>query len=306
MIERVKSLEDSLSGQQQLKDSMTQLEQLVNNRDQDNGTLSDNLASTQADDNKGALGQTLEGVSNNDLKAAAMLIAFSQLRDSLNRQAPFENDLSLLQKLAGQDDTKLQVALERLAPHADNGVLTTSGLSQEFKGLAGDIVFSSLNGEEISFSEKAKARIHNMLKVEKDGELVTGTDTQAAVNEAQKMLDQGNIEGAIAELQRLDGEAAETALPFMEKAQASLMAQQAKKILGDNIISQITSKLPASPSNDMTHTLKTSQGESLNIESVKEALEDTIPTNSTVLTDKESGLSILPRQSGFKGFSDGE
>ena len=31
------------------------------------------------------LGETLEGVSGNDMKAAALLIAFSQLRDSLNQ-----------------------------------------------------------------------------------------------------------------------------------------------------------------------------------------------------------------------------
>ena len=44
---------------------------------------------------EGILGETLEGVSGNDLKAAAMLIAFSQLRDSLNREDNFEDDLVL-------------------------------------------------------------------------------------------------------------------------------------------------------------------------------------------------------------------
>lgn len=321
MINRVEKLENSLSGQQQLKDSMSQLQEIVQNLDVQNSTLKKDLETAQTEKEDGALGQTLEGVSNNDLKAAAMLIAFSQLRDSLNREAPFEGDLALLQKLAGKDNEELQGALERLAPHADSGVLTTGGLSQELKGLTGDIVFSSLKGEDVSLKEKAKARIHNMLQVEKDGEPLTGTATQVTVNKAQTMLDNGDIAGAIAELQGLDGQAAQTAQPFLQQAQASLVAEQAKKLLGDNILSQITSQLPsglgsalpggAIPSNiteAIPSVLPTDATGNVNINSVKEALEDTVPlpAESNVVTDKESGLSVLPRQSGFKGFSSGQ
>ena len=321
MIDRVEKLENSLSGQQQLKDSMSQLQEIVKNLDTQNSTLKKDLETAQAEKEDGALGQTLEGVSNSDLKAAAMLIAFSQLRDSLNREAPFEGDLVLLQKLAGKDNEELQGALERLAPHADSGVLTTAGLSQELKGLTGDIVFSSLKGEDVSLKEKAKARIHNMLQVEKDGEPLTGTATQVTVSKAQAMLDNGDIQGAIAELQTLDGQAAQTAQPFLQQAQASLVAEQAKKLLGDNILSQITSQLPsdlgsalpsgAIPSNiteAIPSVLPTDATGNVNINSVKEALEDTVPlpAESNVVTDKESGLSVLPRQSGFKGFSSGQ
>ena len=321
MIDRVEKLENSLSGQQQLKDSMSQLQEIVKNLDTQNSTLKKDLETAQAEKEDGALGQTLEGVSNSDLKAAAMLIAFSQLRDSLNREAPFEGDLVLLQKLAGKDNEELQGALERLAPHADSGVLTTAGLSHELKGLTGDIVFSSLKGEDVSLKEKAKARIHNMLQVEKDGEPLTGTATQVTVSKAQAMLDNGDIQGAIAELQTLDGQAAQTAQPFLQQAQASLVAEQAKKLLGDNILSQITSQLPsdlgsalpsgAIPSNiteAIPSVLPTDATGNVNINSVKEALEDTVPlpAESNVVTDKESGLSVLPRQSGFKGFSSGQ
>lgn len=71
--------------------------------------------------------------------------------------------------------------------------------------MAGDIVVASLKGEDVSIQEKAQARLNEIMQVEKDGELVTGTDTQATVARAQKMLDEGNIEGAIAELQGLEG-----------------------------------------------------------------------------------------------------
>ncbi|HPF78126.1 MAG TPA: mitofilin family membrane protein, partial [Alphaproteobacteria bacterium] len=242
LIARIKSLEESVPGQEQLKSSVDELRAMVENQDTQS-SLNQNLADAQNDED-GALSQTLEGVSGNDLKAAAMLIAFSQLRDSLNRQEPFENDLALLEKLAGDDNPELKAALDRLAPHANGGVLTAEGLSGEFKGLAGDIVVSSLKGEDVSLKEKATARLSNIFQVEKEGELVAGTDTQVTVSKAQKMLDEGNIKGAIAELQTLDGEAAQTAQPFIQQAQVSLLAEKVQEMLGQDILSKISGQLP--------------------------------------------------------------
>lgn len=235
---RIRNLEQSLAGQDQLKTAISELNTIVDSLDGKVSTLDQKLVAAQ-ENSDGALGQTLEGVSGDDLKAAAMLIAFSQLRDSLNRQAPFEEDLALLQKMAGEDNTELRDALDRLAPKAQEGVLSPTGLSDEFKALAGEIVVSSLKGEDISIREKAAARFSEIFKVEKDGELVTGTDTQATVAKAQALLDQGNIQGAIAELQTLDGNAAQTAQPFIQQAEATLLAQKVQTLLHENILSKI-------------------------------------------------------------------
>lgn len=327
LISRIKSLEASVGGQAQLTQSVNELRAMVEGNSENSMSLSEDLENAQTQE-EGALGQTLEGVSGNDLKAAAMLITFSKLRDSLNRQEPFEEDLALLEKLAGEDNPELQSAIDRLAPHADGGVLSAAGLSQEFKGFAGDIVVSSLKGEDVSFSEKAKARIGNVLRIEKEGELVSGTQTQATVERAQALLDAGNIQGAIAQLQTLDGQAAQTAQPFIQQAQISLLAEKAQQLLGENILSKINQQIPVqgilknmgmeesfnalSGASPETTTPDAAQNNSIipqfDMNSVKQTLENAIPLGAPqeVIRDEESGLTILPSQPGFKGFSGGE
>lgn len=320
LIGRLRALEASVQGQELLKNSVNELRDMVERNTATEKDLSENLAEVQSEE-QGALGQTLEGVSGNDLKAAAMLIAFSQLRDSLNREEPFENDLKLLEKLAGEDNPELLSALERLAPHADGGVLTAKGLSNEFKGLAGDVVASSLKGEEISLGEKAKARIGSLLQVEKDGELVNGTDTQVKVAKAQKLLDAGNIQGAITELQSLDGSAAQTAQPFIEQAQISLLAERVQEMLGENILSKISGQMPSMGGlKEMGMKAMEMQNNDeaaidpapvtsnfLDMDEVKKTLEDAMPKGEAeVIKDEASGITILPKSPSFKGFSAGD
>jgi hypothetical protein len=326
VVERIRALENSIPGQEQLKDSVLELQTMMDSMGGEQNALDNNLVAAQNDEG-GALSETLQGVSGSDLKAAAMLIAFSQLRDSLNREAPFENDLVLLERLVDEDNVELKGAIDRLAPHADGGVLTASGLSTEFKGLTGDVLEASLKGENISFKEKAKARFTNLLKVEKDGELVGGTEAQVSVSKAQKLLDEGNIQAAIAELQTLDGEAAQTVQPFIERAEISLLAERVQQMLGENILSRIGQQIPGmemlqqnDEGNAVQDDANTERGFSdfipeiegisnLNMDEVKKNLEETLPTmgGQKVIRDEDSGITILPNQSGgFKGFSGGQ
>lgn len=324
LIDRIQNLEESFTGQEQLNASMEELKSMMITREQIGGTINDGLASAQ--EKSGALGETLEGVSGTDLKAAAMLIAFTQMRNAFYRQEPFENDLAVLQRLAGEENAELQEAIAKLAPHANGGVLSSEGLSREFKGLAGDIVVSSLQGEDVSLKEKAQARLHSLLQVEKEGASVTGTQTQAAVARAQKMLDEGNIEGAVAELQGLDGAAAVTAQPFIEQAKASLIAGNLEQLLGDSILSKLSDQLPLeglvngsgfgniqkSIKQMMPHNISgNSEGniqENIqgNIPDIGKVLEDVPLVPNNVITDEKSGVTILPKQQGFKGFSSGK
>ncbi|MCB1529502.1 MAG: hypothetical protein H6853_00610 [Rhodospirillales bacterium] len=301
MIERIRKLEQTVSGQEALGAAMSELGEIVSGMGGRVGTLEEKLVQAQGED--GALGKTMEGVSADELKAAAMLIAFSKLRDSLNREAPFEEDLVILQKLAGEDNQELQASLTQLAPYANGGVLTPEGLSNEFKSLAGDIVISSLKGEDVSVMDKAKARFVNVFKVEKGGEIVGGTSSQKAVARAQALLDQGDVEGAIAQLQTLDGEASETAQPFIEQAQTTLLSGQVQDMLQNMILSslgKVSGKgAPALPS-----------AEGLDLNNIKGTLKEVVPEGlhqeQGVIKDEESGVTVLPRQKGFKGFSAGQ
>lgn len=186
-----------------------------------------------------ALGQALEGVSPKELKAAAMLIGLNQFRDSLGRNEPFADDLAMMQRLSGSDDPELNAAIAKLAPYAEKGVLSSSGLSSELKGLTGDILVASVNGEDVSIQDKAMARFQKYISIEKDGQPVMGSTAQARVAKAQALLDAGDVNGAMAELQTLQGPARQTAQPVIDQGMITLMAQNVQQMLSKNIVTQI-------------------------------------------------------------------
>ncbi len=294
LIARIRGLEETVTGQTQLEHSADQLRSIVKDEDND---IDENLADVQ-DQDEGALGETLVGVSGQDLKAAAILIAFSQFRTSLEREAPFEEDLALLQNLIGDDNPVLQKKLSRLSRHADGGVLTPAGLSSELKKMTGDIVVSSLIGEDVSIKEKAKARFGDIVRIEKDGEMVSGTQTQATVAKAQEYIDEGKIEDSITTLESLDGEAAMAAQPFIDQAQTTLLAEQIKTMLNEVILSKVDGSVDS---------LQNVEVPDVDIDQMKQNIQKVVPFlgNGEIVKDEESGVTILPKKSGgFRGFSD--
>lgn len=183
---------------------------------------------------------TFKDIAPEDMRAAVMLMGMAQLRSSLSRNNDsFDQDLKILKMTAAKDDPVLQAAIERLAPKAKSGILTPDGLSKQLRGLTGDIVAASLTGEDVSVEDKALARLGQMIKVEKGGKQISGTDTQQRIADAQKMLDAGDVEGAVSVLNGLQGPAAEKAKPFLDEAQATMMGGQLQQLLGQNILGSL-------------------------------------------------------------------
>ena len=229
MIARVQSLQQSPEGSKILDSIVGTLAASPEGSD-----IGQNLEALRASDPNVA--QVTEGVAPEDMKAAAMLIGLSQLRHSLSRSNDsFDNDLVLLKKTVPADNPELLAAIDRLAPQAKYGVLTPQGLSQEFRGITGEIVSASLSGQDVSLQEKAKARMANVCKVEKNGERISGTETQIAIAAAQKQLDTGNVQGAVDILNTLKGPERQQTQPFLDKAQATLMAGNLQTTISQNV-----------------------------------------------------------------------
>ncbi|MFN3826016.1 MAG: uroporphyrinogen-III synthase [Micavibrio sp.] len=237
VLQKIAEMQQSVQGQELLSTSTSQLGDLLKNLGGDMSQLGPQLENAQTQNNE--LGQTLEGVSQTDLKAAAMLLALTQFRSSLKRNASFEEDLALMRSMVGEEDTELLAALDRLSPQASKGVLTSQGLSDQLKGLTGDIVVSSIKGEDVSVKEKATARLNEVFQIQKDGELVTGTDTQAIIARAQKLLDEGQVDQAVTELQSLQGPARETAQPLIDEALMTSLADQVSVMLTNKVAAEI-------------------------------------------------------------------
>lgn len=240
---RIAALQQGAQGQEQLAAAVDGLRGLVGGLE---GRMDGfDAALQQAREESGALAAALEDVPRENLKAAAMLMALTQIRGALNRGAPFAEDLALLRQMAGADDPELLASIEKLAPQAESGVLTPQGLSAQLRGLAGDIAAAALKGEDVSVREKAMARLNGMLEVRKDGQLLTGTPVQARVARAQSLLDSGDVEAAIAELQGIENpDARAAALPVVDGANAALLARRVENALTALVAARIGGGVP--------------------------------------------------------------
>ncbi|PCI98588.1 MAG: hypothetical protein COB14_07670 [Alphaproteobacteria bacterium] len=239
-----KGMDESETGRDYLDDSVLELSDLMGllkGRDDSYVNEAIDMARSQS----AALNQTLGNVPKNELRAAAMLLALTQVRSALNRSdEAFDDDLGLLMGMVGDGNDELSTSLEKLAPHSKSGILSIRGLQKEFRTVAGDVVVASLRGEDVSFSEQATARLNTILKIEKDGELVTGTQTQVNVDKASKMLALGNIDAAINFLNRqLNAKELAPLRPWIKKAKIASMARKAKNAIEDAIDMNIGSGL---------------------------------------------------------------
>ena len=149
LLSRFESMEETTSGREMLDNSVNELTKLLSGANTTDESKINQLVEVARSSNE-SLGQTLENVPHQELKAASMLLAMTQIRGAFNRgDTSFDSDLKLLLNMVDEDNVELRAALEKLAPDAKSGVLTTNGISNEFRSLAGDVVAASLAGEEV-------------------------------------------------------------------------------------------------------------------------------------------------------------
>ena len=179
-----------------------------------------------------------DGMSTQELGAAALLLTLNELRGNMHSERAFEQDLAIVQKFAGNDPA-MQQALQNLAPYAKSGVLSKETLQKEFRGIAADIVMAKLRGEDASVRDRVLERLGKYAKVRKVDD-IEGNTVDATVARAEKMLDEGNIRGAIAELQTLEGAPAEVAQPWMNQAAGNIVADDATTMMMQQLMQQMS------------------------------------------------------------------
>lgn len=261
--ERIASLNGSGAGKAVLDESMLDLQGTVLGMSNRVENLEVALEGAKQDND--ALSDMLQGITGKELKAAAMLMAVSQLRQSLMQDGGFEQDLATVRALAG-DDPETLAALEKITPYAREGIVSRDALKSEFRGLAGDIVSAKLKGEDVSFQDKLFARMDNFVQVRKTG-MVEGEDTKAVVARAETLMNQGDIRAAITELEKLDGAPRETAQPFIDDAQARMLAETLSGQLTSNVIGKLPT-LNAGGASSIMETVKGLSGDTISPDSV--------------------------------------
>ena len=288
ILSRFSEMNDTEEGQSKLDRATGQLYGIVDGLNGRMDLLDQALISAR--ENSTALGETFDGVADEDLKAGALLLGLSQFRSALNRgETPFEEDLELIYSMIGEENTELRQSLDRLAPQAANGVLTPTGLASEFRGLAGDIAVNSLKGEDASVTDQAKARLSKVLQIKKDGEPLLTDETQVKVDQVQGQLDSGDLRGAMSTLSTFEGGAAESVGPFVEQLRSTIAAQEVKQAI-----------------NSMLRSTKNefSRVKPLNLKNLQRPTMRQQLTPNQVVTDKDSGVTILPQNRLKNNFKD--
>jgi uroporphyrinogen-III synthase/uncharacterized protein YoxC len=288
---RMQQLQASSDGQKLLRgitDTLNQTLAAVPSLENDAAIQKQLATATKSDP---ATAEALKGLTGNDLKAATSLLALTQMRSALLRDhASFDKDLKTMRDLVARDNPQLQASIDRLAPKAKEGVLTPMGLTREFRAMTGDVVAASLAGDDVSITEKAQARLHDIMKIERAGEPLTGTDTQKAIDMAQKKLDQHDVPGAIAVLQSLDGPAAEKAAPWVEKAETTLLAQQVQ----DSLTKTVSAQISLQPLMQQYGNL---QAAGINIQALTQGVVQSLSNaplpGGTYVHDPESGFRMM-------------
>jgi uroporphyrinogen-III synthase/DNA-binding transcriptional MerR regulator len=184
-----------------------------------------------------ALQHVMGGVAPKDLGAAAMLLTMNELRGNIGGGQSFESDLKIIEKYA-QDDPEMQAALKRVAPYARSGVLSRQHLQKEFRNIAADIVMAKLQGEDASVRERVLLRLSKYAKMRKIDD-IEGAGVDAAVARAELLIDQGDIKGAIRELQSLEGAPADAAASWMQQAEGHVAADDSSQLLLQTVLGML-------------------------------------------------------------------
>lgn len=227
LVGRFDGMRTSLNGQEILDYSSGALQGLFVGEESaaDSANVNETLDQARKDDP--VLARTFSNVPKDELKAAAMLFALTQVRSSFNRgDDSFEGDLQLLKNMVGNDDQELSHAIDKLAPHSRSGLLSANGLRQELQSVTGEVVAASLSGEDVSFSDKMSAKMNDILKVEKSGEMVSGSEAQKTMDKADKLVAGNRIEDAVKLLKsRLNAKELDPIRPWIKHAEGVVAAR---------------------------------------------------------------------------------
>ncbi len=180
--------------------------------------------------------------------AATLVLAAGQLRDRLLGSGPFQAELNAIRQVAQARqviDRELEAALNRLGGLAGDGVATVDELARGFSGLAGEIIAISKSNPQ-GWAAKVWGRLRGVISVRRTGE-VEGDSAQARVARAELRLAERDLPGAVQELDALDGAAAAAVKPWLDRARARVIADQASALITTRAVALVARDIDPGP-----------------------------------------------------------
>jgi prefoldin subunit 5 len=165
-------------------------------------------------------------------RAATLALIIAQLDAALDGGEPFEELLNGLRAL-GVDDPAVVKAIATLEAAAASGVVSLPELRAAFDRRANEIVHAERAPDGDGLLDQAAGNLMRLVTVRPVGADVEGDSAAARVARAEAALATGDLAAAVAELEGLQGAAAEAAAPWLAEARERLAAQDALGALQD-------------------------------------------------------------------------
>lgn len=155
----------------------------------------------------------LEAGQKSVTDAAAAALAVSALSEATETSRPFAEELAAVQRvLSPSPDLR---ALERIATQ---GAPTRAALAVQFGNLAGRAASASRNpGPDADLFSRIRYALSSIVSIRHVGS-TKGTTPDAVLARAQALLDDGDIEGAVAALDPINDSAREVLAPWINAA----------------------------------------------------------------------------------------
>jgi hypothetical protein len=170
----------------------------------ENRRLAGELARVQAEVERlqgGVVDQTADRAA---VRRAEFRLAVFQLRDAAMSGRPFAAELSLVRETAG--DARRQEEFAALAQAAERGIETRASLARRFAPLANAMVAAARTGDVAGRWGELLERLQGLLSIRRVGELA-GDDAGARVARAEVLANAGDLEGALAAFDGVQGAA---------------------------------------------------------------------------------------------------
>ncbi|WP_334128550.1 uroporphyrinogen-III synthase [Sneathiella sp.] len=192
---------------------------------------------------------TLEAALKSEIDAKAnraeesrrtlMLLAVGQLQRETRGSDPFETSL---QQLSAVAEDRFADLIGPLQPIAATGAPTVATLREDFGRIATDVTQTARLPSGETWYGKALHRLASAVKFRRVDDKDSG-DIDAVVARAEQKLADNDLAGAVAEVESLEGPAAEIAGPWLDKAKSRLAVENA--ITG--LLHTVTASAAATP-----------------------------------------------------------
>ena len=169
----------------------------------------------------------IEATMDSESRAVSHLLAVNLLREVLNTDASYHDELSAIETTA--PDTTPKNVLDTLFKYSHLGVPTIASLQHRFSKIAMSIVAANSQRED-GWVDSTLSRLSSVVRIRRLDN-VLGKTPDAIVARAEKFVSSGDLNSATIELSQLDNAAAQTVETWLIDARARIAIDEAMESL---------------------------------------------------------------------------